>query len=234
MRKKILVICMAVIAAFAMASCGSSEPKVIEENESANKDYIKAAVAAMDGETLALQDKLSWGMSYSDIKAKVKEPYIDDRGDYVTKAFFAGLPADSEWIDAEENIQKEHFISTDILSYYVIDSSIGLYEYGYMAADPNLYQYDFLKSYYTKKYGEPGREDWEFKDESLADGAEDSEKYLFFEEGYVRVMTVWDIEELDSVLVIDWLREPDRYENNYGQVSFYKRSEDFSIDGEGK
>lgn len=233
MKNKLLTAFLIIMMAGTLVSCGSGDAKVIAENESANKDYIKAAVAVMDGETLALQDKLDWGAMYSDVKDVVKEPYIDDSSQYVSRAFYAKLPSGEGWADAEGNLQPDQFASMDILAYYVMDSDIGLYEYGYLAPDANLYQYDFLKEYYMKKYGEPEREDWEWKNDSHTDtDSDDEDKYQLFADGYVRVMTVWDIEELDTVLVVDWLNDPVKYNNNYGQISFYKRAEDFSVDSE--
>lgn len=233
MRNKLLTAFFIVMMVHTLVSCGSSDAKVIAENESANGGYIQAAVAAMGGETLSLQDELDWGSMYSDVKSVVKEPYIDDSSQYVSKAFYAKLPSGEGWADSEGNLQPDQFTSMDILSYYVIDSDIGLHEHGYLTPDANLYQYDFLKEYYTKKYGEPEREDWEWKNESHADtDSDDEDMYQQFEDGYVRVMTVWDIEELDTVLVVDWLNDPVKYNNNYGQISFYKRAKDFSVDSE--
>jgi hypothetical protein len=202
---------------------------VIASNEEANAAYISAATEAMGDVSLAMQNKIDWGMSYADLKKQVSQTYINDTGQYLSWAFFADLPSDEGWLDEDGNMNADHFISTDILSYYVVDKEIGLYEYGYLAPDANLYQYDFLKAYYTSKYGEPGIEEWEWNDSSYQpDGSEDY--YQMFQDGLVKVMAVWDVEELDTVLVVDWLNDPAQYDNNYGQISFYLRSEDFSLD----
>lgn len=101
-------------------------------------------------------------------------------------------------------------------------------EYGYLVYDASLHQYDFLKEYYTKKYGEPEKEEFIWNDESYKPtGKEDM--YEMFAAGKVKVLTVWDIEELDTVLVVDWLNDPVDLDYNYGQISFYSRSEDFDV-----
>ena len=231
MKKKLLCIVLTVALLFTLSACIGEKEKVIAENEAANKDFIQASTQAIGDETLALHEKLNWGESYDEVKDEVKGPYHNDSSQYITKAFYANLPQNGEWIDEEKNIQPKNFVSTDILAYYMIDPSLGLNEYGYMAADVNLYQYDFLKMYYTKKYGEPEREDWEWKNEShIESETDEEERYQLFEEGYIRVLTVWDIEELDSVLVIDWLKDPAKRDNNYGQISFYKRTDEFSVE----
>lgn len=229
MKKKIITLLFSTILAVSLVGCGDDGAKVIEKNEAANKDYIASAVSAMANQSLALQEEVDWGTSYIQLKSVVEEPYISDDGQYLSTAFYGALPADKDWKDKDGNIDPEHFVQTDILSYYVVDSAVGLYEYGYLAPNANLSQYDFLKEYYTKKFGEPEREDWEWNDEEYQPtGKEDY--YEMFINGEVKVITIWDIEELDTVLVIDWLNDPVEYNNNYGQISFYDRSEDFSVD----
>jgi len=132
-------------------------------------------------------------------------------------------------IDKDGNLVPEKFLTTDILAYYSVDPTVGLYEYGYLAPNADLHEYDFLKEYYTNKYGEPAKETWEWNDPQYKPtGKEDY--YQMFTDGLVKVVTVWDIKELDTVLVMDWLNDPQKYNNNFGQISFYDRSEDFSVD----
>lgn len=229
MKRKLLTLLFSTILAVSLAACGTQEATFIEKNEAEHKDYIASAVTAMADHTLALQEGLYWGASYAQVKEVVKEPYINDDGQYLSTAFYSALPADENWKDKDGKIDASHFIQTDILSYHVVDASVGLYEYGYLAPDANLHQYDYLKDYYTKKYGEPEREDWEWNDENYKPTGEEN-YYEKFAAGEVKVVTVWDIEELNTVLVIDWLNDPVKYNNNYGQISFYARSEDFSAD----
>lgn len=230
MKKQLSVFLFTLILICALCACSSnSDTTTIKKYETANKEAISAAVSAMGNQSLALQDNLSWGMTYEEVKANVEEPYIYDSTMYLSRAFYANLPAGEGWTDKDGTIIPEGFISTDILSYYTINESIGLYEYGYMAPDANLYQYDFLKAYFTNKYGEPEEETWEWNDSSY-EPTGDEDYYQMFSEGLVKVLTVWDIEELDTVLVVDWLNDPQEYNNNYGQISFYHRSDDFSVE----
>lgn len=228
MKKQTLLFICTLIAMCLLCSCGG-DTKAIKEYEEANKEAISAAVSAMDNQTLALQDDMSWGMSYDELKKYVPDPYIYDTGDYLASAFYCKLPGNDKWKDKEGKIVPEEFISTDTLAYYATYDTSGLYEYGYLVPGADLYEYDFLKEYYTNKYGEPANETWEWNDpEYEPTGKED--KYQMFADGLVKVVAAWDIEELDAVLVIDWLNDPKDYNNNFGQISFYDRSEEFDID----
>lgn len=215
-----------------LSSCSEGNEKVIAKNEEANKEFLSAAVSAMNDRPLALSNKLEWGDTYADVKKAVDEPYINNDGQYLSSAFYGALPTDDTWKDADGNINAKAFAPIDLLSYFVVDDAIGLYECGYLAPDANLYQYDFLKLYYTKKFGEPDKETWEWKDKYY-EPTGDEDYYSLFADGYVKVLTVWDLKELDTVLVIDWLNDPNVYNNNYGQISFYQRSEDFSVEDAG-
>lgn len=203
-------------------------PTTIKKYETANKEAIASAVKAMDGQTLALQEDMYWGMTYNEVKKHVKEPYIYDSGDYLANAFYAMLPCNDKWKDENGNVNPDEFLSSDVLAYYSVDASVGLYEYGYMMPDVDLYEYDFLKEYYTNKYGEPVEETWEWNDETY-EPTGDEDYYQMFRDGLVKVVTVWDIKKLDAVLVIDWLNDPQKYNNNFGQISFYNRSDDFDV-----
>lgn len=226
-----LVLSIAILISL-MAGC-SSQPvgKIIQENETANSDYLKSAVSAMNNYTFCMNNSLDFGMSYEDIKKELKGPFQSDTGTYISEAFMAKLPSSANWKNDDGTINADNFIDWDIMSYYICDSSVGLYECGFLAPDPNLWQYDFLKEYYTMKFGEPDKEEWEWNSKS-AQPDENTDYYQAFVGGHVRVMTVWDIKELDMVLVIDWLNDPANQDNNYGQISFYMRNEDFSLDSD--
>ncbi len=227
--KKAVIFILSISLICMLTACTTGSPKVIEENEKKNEAFISAAVSAMSDQPLCLIDALDWGDDYQKVKDEIPEPYIQDDSRYLSKGFFSALPSDENWLDDNGNINKDAFSSIDTLSYFAMDSDIGLYEYGYLLPDANLYQYDFLKEYYTKKYGPPAREDWEWKDRSYTPTG-DEDYYQLFAEGKVKVITVWDIESLDTVLVIDWLNDPIQYDNNYGQISFYSRTDDFSTE----
>jgi len=230
MKKKTLTLLFTFIIVCLLCACGGGNSAIeIKEYETANKEAIAAAVSAMGDQTLALQKEMSWGMAYDDVKEHVAEPYIYDTGDYLASAFYGNLPYEKGWKDKDGNLVPEKFLVTDILAYYSVDPTVGLYEYGYLAPNADLHEYDFLKEYYTNKYGEPAKETWEWNNPQYEPtGKEDY--YKMFAEGLVKVVTVWDIKELDTVLVIDWLNDPQKYNNNFGQISFYDRSEDFSVD----
>ena len=227
MKKQTLVLICTIVMACLFCACGN-DAKVIDKYEEANKDAIAAAVSAMENQTLALQDDMTWSMTYDEVKKHVPEPYIYDTGDYLASVSHGKLPANEKWKDKEGNLVPEEFVNTEILSYYATYEDSGLYEYGYMVPNADLYEYDFLKEYYTNKYGEPDNETWEWNNPSYEPtGKEDY--YQMFIEGKVKVVTVWDIEELDAVLVIDWLNDPQKYNNNFGQISFYQRGDDFDV-----
>lgn len=234
MKKQLLTLILTISMIATFCACGntvktpSQTPTSIEKFETENKEAITAAVSAMDGQTLALQEEMSWGMAYDDVKKYVEEPYIYDNGEYLASAFYSKLPCNEKWKDKDGNLVPEEFLPTDILAYYSVDAYAGLYEYGYMAPNTDLHEYDFLKEYYTNKYGEPAEETWEWNDPNYKPtGKEDY--YQMFADGLVKVVTVWDIKELDTVLVIDWLNDPQKYNNNFGQISFYDRSDDFDV-----
>lgn len=228
MKKQTLTLLCVLIMTCLLCACGGNSSTVIKENETANKEAISASVAAMDGNALSLQEEMSWGMDYESIKKHVKEPYVYDTGDYLASTFSSKLPCNDKWKDAEGNIVPEEFLPTDILAYYSADASAGLYEYGYMAPNADLHEYDFLKEYYTNKFGEPADETWEWNNPNYQPTGEE-DYYEMFAAGRVKVVTVWDIKELDTVLVVDWLNDPQKSSNNFGQISFYNRSDDFDV-----
>lgn len=214
---------MVLILSFGLVSCGNDTP-VIDENETANKEWLDQVDKATDGQELEMQGYVNWQMDIAQLLDAVEGPYYDDTETYISVVLPSALPATENWKNEDGTLNIDAFAQQDVKAYYVIDNYLS--EYGYQAYDATLYQYDFLKEYYTKKYGEPYEEEFVWNDENYKPtGKEDL--YEEFVSGKVRVMAMWDIKELDTVLVVDWLNDPMVYDNNFGQISFYPRSEDF-------
>ena len=226
MRTKIFSIISVALLAFSLTACSSKAAPEISSYEEANKDWLSQVDEIISGDELAMQGKVQWGMSLEDLKKAVKGPYYEDTDYGVSVVTSSSLPSDETWKNEDETLNSAAFEDQDVKAYYFVDTA--LIEYGYLVYDASLHQYDFLKEYYTKKYGEPEKEEFIWNDESYKPtGKEDM--YEMFAAGKVKVLTVWDIEELDTVLVVDWLNDPVDLDYNYGQISFYSRSEDFDV-----
>lgn len=214
-----LVVCLVV----SLSACGSST--ATESLQKENKDWLSTADSATQGYNFSLQDDLAWGMSLEEVSEIVKGPFEDDYETYLSMWMPGSLPKDGSWKDDSGNINKDAFAEGETLCYYTFSEDDRLNEYGYYCFSPNLEQYDFLKEYYTKKYGEPKEEEFIWNDEDYKpDGTEDL--YKEFEKGQVKVLTAWEIDDLGSLLVIDWLNDNVKESNNFGQISFYEMNDD--------
>jgi hypothetical protein len=216
----ILVIALAA----AMAACGGSPDGGSQSSSSsADERWLESADSATGDLNLSLRSDLTWGMSRDEVANMVGGPFASDMETYLSVNIKAAFPADEGWAGDSGSVDASAFKSTDFTAYYAFDEGGSLVEYGYQLYAPSLEQYDFLKEYYTKKYGEPKNEEYIWNDSTYEpDGTEDL--YAEFKAGQVKVLTMWDLDALGSVLVIDWLSDPDDTDNDFGQISFYEKT----------
>ena len=215
--KKIVVLILVICMTMLFTACNSKDDA-----------WLKSADSQV-GSNLSLNEKLNWGMSVDDVKALEKGPYDSNYETYIAVWKDMSFPADGKWKKDSESINKKAFKKTDITSYYVFNENKALFEYGSQFFDVNLYQYDFLKEYYTKKFGKPKKEEYIWNDKKYKPTGKEN-LHDEFKKGMVKVLTAWDIDENDTVLVIDWLNDPQKTENNYGQISFMEKTQELNTE----
>ena len=212
-----------------MVSCG--EPTELKKLQKENKEWFKTLGDVDAKDKLAINDDLSWGLSREKVTSKVDGMVQDDYETYISTFTSVKFPVDQNWKEGETGIKSEAFEDTEVTAYYVFNDDQTLQEYGYQCFKPILAQYDFIKEYYTKMYGEPAKEEYIWNDEDYEpDGTEDL--YAMFEKGLVKVLAVWDIDEVSTVLVVDWLCDPIKTENNFGQISFFEKTKELDLSDE--
>jgi hypothetical protein len=218
----LLIVCLSTV----LAACGNST--ALEKLQKENEEWLNSADSATLGFNFSLQDDITWEMPLEDVRRIVSGPFESDYETYLSIWIQGALPADDSWKVDSKSVNHNAFTETEVLSYYAFSESGELTEYGYQYFTASLEQYDFLKEYYTKKYGEPAKEEFIWNDETYEpDGTEDL--YALFKEGKVKVLTAWDIDELKSVLVVDWLNDPADEKNDFGQVAFYEKTGELAL-----
>jgi hypothetical protein len=221
----ILITCLSA----GLAAC--SEQTALDQLQEKNEAWLESADEVTLGDHFSIQEDMRWGMALEEVTAAVGEPLENNYETYISKVAPAALPEDGSWKGDGKTVKKAAFAKADIMSYYAFSEEKTLYEYGYQCYTPRLEQYDFLKAYYTKKYGKPKKEEFIWSDQTYKPtGKEDL--YAMFNKGEVKVLTAWDIDELGTVLTVDWLNDPIKTQNNYGQISFFEKTGELELDEE--
>jgi hypothetical protein len=227
---KILKILLTIVlmTCFTAGLAACANPTELDKLNKENEGWLNSADSAMLGFKLSLRDDMTWGMTREEVTRIISGPFENDYVTYISTWIPAALPSAGSWNIDPKSVNPDAFTETELLSYYTFSEDSKLVEYGYQYFTASLVQYDFLKEYYSKKYGEPQNEEYIWNDESYEpDGTEDL--YAMFDEGLVKVMTVWDIDELKSVIVVDWLNDPAKEENDFGQISFYEKTGELTV-----
>lgn len=221
----VLILCLTI----GISACGSSTET--DSLQKKNKSWLSSADNATLGYNFSMQENLEWGMTLKEVSEIIEGPFEDDYETYLSMWKSGALPTSDKWKKDADSVNADDFKESDILCFYTFSEDSKLMEYGYQHYGASLYQYDFLKEYYTKKYGKAAKEEFIWNDETYKpDGTEDL--YKMFQEGQVKVLTVWDLDELGSVLVVDWLNDPAKKTNNFGQVSFYEKTAELNLEDE--
>lgn len=220
-----IITCLIII----LSACSNSTQ--LEKLQKDNEVWLNSAREATLGYHFSLQPDLTWGMTVDEVSKIVNGPFEDDYETYLSTWSFGALPQDNKWKEDSDRINQDSFKKTDIKCFYTFDQEGRLTEYGYQHYLPILDQYDFLKEYYTKMFGKPKNEEYIWKDKNYKPSGEE-DLYKEFKNGKVKVLTAWDIDQLGTILVIDWLNDPVESNNNFGQISFYEKTADINIDKE--
>lgn len=222
MRKKIktlVVVVLVICLSSGLVACGGSDDK-----------WLSSADEATTGDHFDMLDNMVWGLHMDEVQKELTDAEFEtDTETYISAWTTGALPTDDKWEKDSGSVNPKSFKESEMLTFYAFNQSSALIEYGYQYFDANLYQYDFLKEYYTKKYGKPVKEEFIWNSKGYEpDGKEDY--YKLFAEGKVKVEAVWDIKDKDTALVVDWLNDPTKAKNNFGQITFFENTGELNLD----